>query len=72
MLTIKQLSDLQEVIKISVLAKRAGISEQVLLAKVRRGSELKVSESQAIEEALQEFGLCLCGSKGMGLEDRIR
>jgi hypothetical protein len=60
MLTVKQLSELQEVLKISGLAKRAGISEQVLLAKVRRGSELKVNESQSLEAVLRSYGLMLC------------
>ena len=58
LMTIKQLQGLSEVLRIAVVAKHAGINTQTLWGKLRRGTELSVVESDAIEKALRDrYGL---------------
>ena len=47
------------VIKIAVLATRAGIPVQTIHSKIRRGSELSPAESAALHNALAAAGLTL-------------
>ncbi len=57
MLTIEDLKRMRPVLNLTEIARRAGINENSLLAKVRRGSELTVPESQRIQDALHGVGL---------------
>ena len=53
-MTIRQLTVLSNLLKITVLAKETGINPQTLWGKIRRGTELSVVESDAIERVLEE------------------
>lgn len=56
-MTIKDLQQLRPLFNLSELARRADINDRTLNAKVRRGTELTVVESEAIREALESYGL---------------
>ena len=56
-MTIAQLQEMRPLLNLAELARRADINEQTLFAKVRRGSELSVVESEAMEKALRTVGL---------------
>ena len=56
-MTIAQLKEMRPLLNLTELARRSGIVESTLLAKVRRGSELSVVESEALEKALRAVGL---------------
>ena len=58
-ISVQKLSALSEIVKVSRLAKLAGISGQTLATKIKRGTELKVGESRKIARALRECGLVL-------------
>ena len=61
---ISQLRGLSSVLKIATLAREAGLNPQTLWGKIRRGTELSVVESEAIELALVEkYGLYFDNSK---------
>ena len=61
---ISQLKGLSSVLKIAALAKDAGLNPQTIWGKIRRGTELSVVESEAIEIALAEkYGLRFDNSK---------
>ena len=57
LITIKQLREMRPLLNLAELARRSGINEQKLFAKVRRGTELTVTESVAIDRVLGEVGL---------------
>jgi hypothetical protein len=56
-MTIAQLQQMRPLLNLAELARRAGMNEQSLFAKVRRSSELSVVESEALEGVLEEIGL---------------
>ena len=56
-MTIAQLQQMRPVLNVTELARRAGMNEHTLMGKVRRGSELSVVESEALEKALRAVGL---------------
>jgi predicted RNase H-like HicB family nuclease len=56
---IIELKGAADVLNLKELARRIGISEQTLYAKIRRGSELKERESVAIGRELNAVGLHL-------------
>jgi len=58
-ISVKRLSALSDIVKVSRLAKLAGISGQTLATKMKRGTEFKIGESRKIARALREYGLLL-------------
>ena len=69
LMTIKQLKGLSEVLRIAALARHAGINTQTLWGKLRRGSELTVVESDAIERVLRDrYGLHFERDKTLEIE----
>ena len=52
-MTIAQLQQMRPLLNLAELARRAGMNEQTLFAKVRRGSELSVVESGKLEAVLE-------------------
>ncbi len=57
LITVKQLQEMRPLLNLAELARRANINEHKLFAKVRRGSELTVTESAAIESAFRAVGI---------------
>jgi len=57
--SVAQLSDASAVVKVSKVAELAGINVQTLAAKVKRGTEFSVSESQEIAKALASHGVVI-------------
>jgi predicted RNase H-like HicB family nuclease len=58
-ISIRELSALSDVVKISRLAELAGIPGQTLATKLKRGTEFNVGESRKIARTLVERGLTL-------------
>jgi predicted RNase H-like HicB family nuclease len=58
-ISIGELSALTDIIKISRVAELAGIHGQTLATKLKRGTQLSVSESRGIARALGRHGLLL-------------
>jgi predicted RNase H-like HicB family nuclease len=58
-ISIRELSALSDVVKISRLAELAGIPGQTLATKLKRGTEFDVGESRRIARILDERGLTL-------------
>jgi predicted RNase H-like HicB family nuclease len=58
-ISIRELSALSDVVKISRLAELAGIPGQTLATKLKRGTEFNVGESRKIARTLDERGLTL-------------
>jgi|GEM_PF-4446620 len=57
MITIRRLQQLKPILHLTEIARRAQIPVSTLLAKVRRGTELSVTEARKIEDVLRSFGL---------------
>ena len=57
MFDLKHLIELREVIRLPVLARRAGIPVSTLYSKIRRYSDLTTTQSQELKMALRTFGL---------------
>lgn len=58
-ISVRELSALSDVVKISRLAELAGIPGQTLATKLKRGTEFNVGESRKIARTLGERGLTL-------------
>ena len=58
-ISVQKLSVLSDIVKVSRLAKLAGISGQTLATKMKRGTEFKIGESRKIARALREHGLVI-------------
>lgn len=65
-MTIAQLQEMRPLLNLAELARRANLNEQTLFAKVRRGSELSVVESDRLEEVLRSVGLDVINPKASG------
>jgi predicted RNase H-like HicB family nuclease len=65
-ISIQELSVLSDVIKVSRLAELSGIPVQTLATKMRRGTELSVTESWRVSHALEESGLALVPTRVKG------
>ena len=69
-MTIRDLQQRREVLNLTALARRAEIPPTTLIQKVRRGTELTVTESRRLEAALRAWGLapingaCLAAKDG--------
>jgi predicted RNase H-like HicB family nuclease len=61
-ISIRELSALADVVKISKLAQLAGIPGQTLATKLKRGTEFNIGESRKIARTLDERGLTLSAS----------
>jgi hypothetical protein len=61
----QDLDRVQGIISVSRLAELAGLSKQAIMAKVRRGSTLRVEEAEAIEAVLDRFGIEIREEKEM-------
>ncbi len=61
--TIAELTDVAPLLNVKEIARRSGISEQTLYAKVRRGSPLRPEESSAIAITLSHAGVHLFAEK---------
>ena len=59
MLTIEKLRELKTILKLSQIAKEAGLKENTLTLKVSFQRELNVKESERIEQVLNSYGLFL-------------
>ena len=59
MIDIKMLQKCQRYLSISAICKDAGLNHNTIRAKIHRGTELNVKESQKIEDALQKVGIKL-------------
>jgi hypothetical protein len=70
MLNISKLTEIQPAINLRYICTEAGLSYASIYAKMRRGTQLNVDESQALEEALKKKGLMLY-KEHSGLEDRF-
>jgi hypothetical protein len=55
MLTLKKLIELQEIVKIKPLTEKAGLRYSHVTQKIKRGTELSISESLALTKALKDF-----------------
>jgi hypothetical protein len=55
MLTLKNLLALQGLVKIKSLAEKAGLNYPSLMQKAKRNSELTVTDSAALTNALKSF-----------------
>ncbi len=58
-LSLETLAKAAEVLNVSRVAQRAGISPQTLASKLQRGTPLKSDEARAISRALHDVGLQL-------------
>src|SRR5271154_5537067 len=58
-ISVRELSALADVVKISRLAELAGIPGQTLATKLKRGTEFNIGESRKIARTLDERGLTL-------------
>jgi len=58
-LSLETLGKAAEVLNVSRVAQRAGISPQTLASKLQRGTPLKSDEARAISRALHDVGLQL-------------
>lgn len=56
MLNIENLNKIAKLNLIS-LCNEAGLKHNTIRAKIKRGTELKVNESEALTKALEKFGL---------------
>lgn len=56
-MTIRQLQHIRPLVNLAELARRAGIKEQTLFAKVRRGTDLTREESVSVDRVLQDGGI---------------
>jgi predicted RNase H-like HicB family nuclease len=65
-ISVKELSELSDVVKISRLAELAGIPGQTLATKLKRGTEFDVGQSRKLVRALGERGLALRASATAG------
>jgi predicted RNase H-like HicB family nuclease len=61
-ISVKELSALTDVVKISRLAALSGIPGQTLATKLRRGTELSAGESNNLARVLGDYGLALKSS----------
>jgi predicted RNase H-like HicB family nuclease len=58
-ISVQKLSVLSDIVKVSRLAKLAGISGQTLATKLKRGTEFKVGEARKLAQALRDHGLAI-------------
>lgn len=59
MLTIERLKEIQKFIKISPLAKAAGLKPTTMITKLRNTTQLDVKESLKMTNALKEAGIII-------------
>ena len=59
-ISVEQLSELSNLVKISCLAELAGIPGQTLATKLKRGTPFSVAEARKISRALHAQGLAMC------------
>jgi len=58
-LTIERLRQLQDIIKVTTLAEKAGLNSNSIRAKLHSNRELTVSESAQMEAILKRYGLSM-------------
>jgi len=63
-ISVKELSEMSDVVKISRLADLAGIPGQTLATKLKRGTEFDAGQSRKLVRALGDRGLALRASAG--------
>ncbi len=57
MLTTKRLRELQSIVKVSAVAKEAGLNSKYIQVKLHRDSELSEQESSKMVAVLERYGL---------------
>ena len=58
-ISVQQLAELSDLVKVSRLAALAGIPGQTLAAKLKRGTPFSVGESRSLSRALRDHGLAV-------------
>ncbi len=64
-MTIQTLQKLRPLLNLAEVARRAGMPEQTLFAKVRRGTELTEAEARAIQDVLEPIGAAQAANRSI-------